>query len=69
MLLVLAGFVLLAVGVAWAAASSRDSRGAAVIIIGPVPIAVGNDRRILAMAVVAAIAVLLAFLVLGVAAS
>jgi len=42
------------------------ARGAAVILVGPIPIAVGNDRRLLVITLLAALALLIAFLALGV---
>ena len=62
-LLILIGFALLAIG-ALRAAGGR-SKGAVVVVVGPVPIAIGNDRKLLAIAILLALAVLLAFITLG----
>ena len=65
--LLLAGFVLLAVGALMGAGrGGTRARGAAVILVGPIPIAVGNDRRLLVITLLAALALLIAFLALGV---
>ncbi|BBE41867.1 TIGR00304 family membrane protein [Conexivisphaera calida] len=61
-LLMLIGFALMAIGALRAAGDK--SRGAVVVVVGPIPIAIGNDRKLLALAMALALAALLAFIVL-----
>ncbi|MDP7982097.1 MAG: DUF131 domain-containing protein [Conexivisphaerales archaeon] len=62
-LLMLIGFALMAIGALRAAGDK--SKGAVVVVVGPIPIAIGNDRKLLALAMALALAALLAFIVLG----
>ncbi len=67
LLLVLVGFALLVVGVLRAAMESGgEGKGAVVVVVGPVPIAFGNDRRLVALAMALAAAAIAAFVVLEV---
>ncbi|MGC9177716.1 MAG: TIGR00304 family membrane protein [Conexivisphaera sp.] len=62
-LLVLIGLALLVIGALRAAGG--QSKGAVVVVVGPIPIAIGNDRKLLALAMALALVALLVFIVLG----
>jgi uncharacterized membrane protein len=62
--MVLVGILLIAAGI-MVGAGRGNAKGAAVVLIGPVPVAVGNDRRLLLVALAIAAALLAAFLLLG----
>jgi uncharacterized membrane protein len=62
-LLMLIGFALLVIGALRAAGG--QSKGAVVVVVGPIPIAIGNDRKLLALAMALALVALLVFIVLG----